>query len=172
MIPYDREAEEQLAAVIVATPQGAQLAASRLSPSDFHRPEFGRILDALPSVRLSDVEERIAVASEVSGMFVAELRQMVHDRPHDDRSGALAGRVKSAAESRRALGQVETFRAGLESGLSVSEASKLSGIKVEAQAGWWESGRPPIPGRMGERGTGLKSPSRVPVLDEGRGIER
>ena len=115
-IPVDQTAEQALAGVVVASEQGWRLAEGRgVAPEDLYVPLHRRLFEVAPRLaHLSGIDEdslaeRIRLAADLANVPLSEVQRLVDDRPvQRDKSGALAIRVKRAAEARRAMSWCQT----------------------------------------------------------------
>jgi replicative DNA helicase len=132
-IPYDEEAEKNVAACCAMTPAGRALAGQRLSTVSFYLPAAARVFAVsspsgwmVPS-GADRIDRRVASVAAAAAIDVRDLRQWVADCPVAvDTAGAYAVRVADAARRRQLMtlasdlhvaaaeGQHENFRALLD----------------------------------------------------------
>lgn len=127
VIPYDEQAEFEVAGCVVRTPVGHAIAARVVTADDFYTPRYRRLFAACAD--LADVgggwdsSDRIRLAAEAADVPEAEVRALVVDgsRLHDV-YGEFAHRVADAARRRRAMAAAaEAFNA-IGGGADVAEA--------------------------------------------------
>lgn len=101
-IPWDQEAEESVVGIAVGSAAGARLATERLTPEDFYRPAYGRVLEITSQLTgMVGEERRISTIARLAGIHHRELAALVENRPCSfDTNGEWAHRVKSAARRR------------------------------------------------------------------------
>lgn len=127
-VPYDAEAEEQVAGAAVATVHGyAYAAAAGVTPGDFYRPALARLFAACADLtNVRDHDERIAEAARLAEVDESEVRWLV-----DVRScmfgvcGTHAGRAIETARRRRAMQAAAEAYNALGTGVPLDDVRSL-----------------------------------------------
>jgi hypothetical protein len=149
-------AEEIVVGGIVLSAGGAELARSRLDPSDFYQPAFGRLLKHAGELPRSPLEVRITVAAEISGLAASQVEKLVNVCPTlTDATGRYARRVKNSRLRREIQRRTldiarDAPQVGADELIERIDAAASRAAEVAKLAGEERSWLPPLgPGGLG-----------------------
>ncbi|MGD0880103.1 MAG: hypothetical protein ABSB09_00855 [Acidimicrobiales bacterium] len=123
-IPWDKDAEEIVAAFVVGDMESALAASKVLDGTDFYDRRLGRIFSiAVQLTAISAEDDRVHAVAELADVDFEWLVSFTDNRPaRRDRTGAYARSVREKARRRRVMG----IAAQLYNGASRAETATLS----------------------------------------------